>query len=84
MLTRVQAVEVRSAICAEQNSFTVNHEGALAVSQRGLDNQGKAVAPVVPVAGEEPNPLAFTLNYLPITVVLDLYPLFTPSGSERA
>jgi hypothetical protein len=52
VLACVQAIEVRSAIGAEQHSFTVNHKRALAISQRGLDNEGIAVAPVVPVAGE--------------------------------
>ena len=78
VLARVQADEVGSAVDAEQHSFTVNHKGALAVSQRGLDNEGKAVAPVVPIAGEQPNALAFTLNDQSIAVVLDFVKPFRP------
>ncbi len=61
-LARVATVEVGSTIDAEQRSLTIDHKGARVVSQRGLDDEGKAVAPVVPVAGEQPHPLAFTLN----------------------
>ena len=36
VLARVQAIEVRSTIDAEQHGFAVDHKGALAILQRGL------------------------------------------------
>jgi hypothetical protein len=37
----VQAVEVGDALDAEQHRFTFDHKGALAVSERGLDDERK-------------------------------------------
>jgi hypothetical protein len=58
----VQSIDIGSAIDAEQHSFTVDHKGALAVSERSFDDEGKTVAPVIPIAGEQTHSLAFTLN----------------------
>jgi hypothetical protein len=69
--TRVQAVEVRSTIYAEQHSLTVNHKRALAISQRGLDNEGIAVAPVVTIASEKTHALSVTLNDQAVAILLD-------------
>jgi hypothetical protein len=41
VLPAVQAVEVGDALDAEQHRFTFDHKGALAVSERGLDDERK-------------------------------------------
>src|ERR1035438_6318421 len=51
MLPRVQGVEVGNTIDAEDNGLAVNDELLLAVLQRGLDDPGIALGPVVSVAG---------------------------------
>jgi hypothetical protein len=45
----VQAVEIGPAVDAEQHSLAVDHEGRIAVAQRGLGDQRIAIAPVVAV-----------------------------------
>ena len=63
----MQAVEVRTAVNAEQHGLAVNDKGAVAVEQRGFRI---AFAPVVSVAGEEPRALAVALDghLLPLIV----------------
>ena len=72
MLARVQAVEIRPAVDAEQHGLAIDHEGAVAVSQRGLWYQRESIAPVVAVAGPQPHALAVALDDQAIAVVLDL------------
>ena len=81
MLTRVQAVEVRSAVHAEQHSFTVQDEGIGPVTQRGFDDARVAAAPVVTVAGPQPHGLALPLNDQPVAVVLDFVKPIRPVGT---
>jgi hypothetical protein len=68
----VQPVKIRDAVDAEQHSLAVDHERARSVPQRGLDDQRIAVGPVVAIAGEQPDALAFALNDQAVPVMLDL------------
>ena len=47
---RMQAVEIRSPIDAEQYGLAIEDERAVAVAQRSLGDQREAIAPVVAVA----------------------------------
>jgi hypothetical protein len=67
----MQAVEIRSTVDAEQNSLAIDHQGRIAVAQRGLRYQRVSIGPVVAVAREQPNALAVALNDQAIAVVLD-------------
>ena len=81
---RVQAVEVGDAVDAEQHRFAVDHERAVAVAQRGLDDAADSVAPVVAVAGEQPHALAVALDDQAVAVVLDFVKPFRPVGDFGA
>ena len=67
----MQVVEIGPAINAEQHGFAIEDEGGVAVTQRGLGDQREPIGPVVPVAGPQPNTLAFALHDHPVAVVLD-------------
>jgi hypothetical protein len=47
---RVQAVEIRPAVDAEQHGFAVDDKGRIAVTQRGLNDKGILTAPVVAIS----------------------------------
>ena len=51
VLRAMQAVEIRHAVDAEQHGLAIDHERAVAVAQRGLDDQRKPIAPVVAIPG---------------------------------
>ena len=70
MLARVQGVEVRGAVDAEHHGLAVDDELLLAVLQRGLDDPGVSLGPVVAVAGEEPHGF-LALDVQAIAVKLD-------------
>src|SRR4051812_36229211 len=53
VLSAVQAVEVGDAVNAEQYSFAVDHKRVVSISKGGLDDERKAVGPIVPVASEQ-------------------------------
>jgi hypothetical protein len=72
MLARMQAVEIRDAVDAEQHSLAIDDERARSIAQRRFDDQRIAVGPVVPVEGEQPHALALALDDQPVAVVLDL------------
>jgi hypothetical protein len=75
----VQAVEVRPAIDAQQHGLTIDHEGRIAVAQRGFRNQR-----ISDSSRGRPwstaHALAITLDDQPIAVVLDLV---KPLGAVR-
>ena len=50
-LRECRPLKSAAAIDAEQHGLAVEHEGAVAVAQRGLRDQREAIAPVVAVAG---------------------------------
>jgi hypothetical protein len=68
---RVQAVEIRYAVDAEQHRLAVDDERSVAIAQRGLGDERIPARPVVAVAGEQPHALALALDDQPIAVVLD-------------
>ena len=84
MLAGVQAVEIGPAVDAEQHGLAVDHERAVAVAQRGLDDQRKAIGPVVAVAGEQPHALAVALDDQAVAVVLDLVDPLRPVREPSA
>ena len=47
MLARVQSVEIGNAVDAEHGGFAVDDELLVSVLQRGLDDPGIALAPVI-------------------------------------
>ena len=51
MPARVQAVEVRAAIDAQQHGFAIKDERTVAVARAASDIGGKPIAPVMTVAG---------------------------------
>jgi hypothetical protein len=59
------AVEVRPAIDAKQHRLAVNTKEEFRL------RSAASLAPIVPVAGEQPHALAFTLNDQAVTVVLN-------------
>ena len=69
---RVQAVEIRSAVDAEQHGLAVEDERAVAVSKRSLGDQRKAIAPVAAVPGPQPHAFVLAMHDQPIAVMLDL------------
>jgi hypothetical protein len=77
VLAAVQPIEVGPAIDAEQHGLAVDHERAVAVAERGLDDQRKAIGPIVTVAGEQPHALAIALDDQPVAIVLVSW---NPSG----
>ena len=46
---RMQAVEIGAAVDAEQHGLAIDHEGGVAVTERGLGDQREAIAPVVAI-----------------------------------
>jgi hypothetical protein len=71
MLSAVQPVEVRSAVHTKQHGFTIKDEGGNADAKRGFNDQRVSITPVVAVAREQPNALAFTVNRKAVAVVFD-------------
>ena len=71
VLAAVEPVEVRSAIHAKQHGFTVQDKGADADAMRCLNDQWVAIGPVVTVAREQANALAFPMNGKAIAIVFD-------------
>jgi hypothetical protein len=47
VFARVQAIEIRSAVDAEQHGFAVDHEGRIAVAQRGFRDLRISIRSVV-------------------------------------
>ena len=78
---RVQAVEIRPAVDAEQHGLAIDHEGGVAVTERGLGDQREAIAPVVAIAGEQPHAPAVALDDQSISVVLNLVDQSFPAGT---
>ena len=81
---RVQAVEIGDAVDAEQHGLAIDDERAVAIAQRGLDDQRIAIAPVMAVAGEQPHALAVALDDQAVAVVLDFVDPFRPVGDFGA
>jgi hypothetical protein len=68
----VQAIEIRSAVNAEQHRLAVDHEGRVPIARRSLDDQRVSPAPVVATAREQTHALAVALDDKAVAVELDL------------
>ena len=64
LLARMQGIEISDAVDTEHDRFAIDHELALLVPQRGLDDPGIAAAPVVAVPAEQAHALALALNVI--------------------
>jgi hypothetical protein len=58
MLARVQRVEIRIAIDAENDGLAIDDELLLPVFQRGFNDPGIALGPVIAVASNQPYAIA--------------------------
>ena len=67
----MQSVEIRSAVRAKQDSFTVQDERGNANAVRRLNDQRITLGPVVAVACEQANALAFPVDGKAIAIVFD-------------
>ena len=47
----MQAVEIQNTVDAEQHGLAIDHERAVSVPKRGIDDQRKPIAPVVAIPG---------------------------------
>jgi len=72
VLARVQRVEIGDAVDAEHDRFAVDDELLVSVLQRGLDDPGIALAPVITAARDQPHAIAVALDPQPVAVILDL------------
>src|SRR5258708_40063932 len=66
MPAAVQAVEIRSRVNPKKHGLAVDHERTDTIAQRGLGDQRKPAAPVMAVAGPEPDALAVALDDQPV------------------
>jgi hypothetical protein len=58
--------------------LAVDHKRVVAIAQRGLDDPRISTAPVVAVAGEQPQAVVLALNDQAVAVVLDFVDPFRP------
>ena len=67
----MQRVEIRDAIDAQDTCFAVDHKLLDAVLQGGLGNPGIALGLVMTAPGDQPHPIAVTLDADAEAVLLD-------------
>ena len=67
----MQRVEIGDAVDAEHDGLAIDNELLLAVLQRGFDNPGEALGPIVAVARQEAHGLAVALDAQAIAVIFD-------------
>jgi hypothetical protein len=65
----MQSVEVGNTINAKNDGLAIDHELLHPVLQRGFDNPGIALGPVVSIAGNKPHAVAVALNAQPVAVI---------------
>ena len=78
ILSRVQAVEIRNAVVAEQHGLAVDHERT--ARPRRLAETGRSMA----VAGPQPHAIALALDDQAVAVVLDLVKPVRAGGDFRS
>jgi hypothetical protein len=59
---RVQGVEISDAVDTEHDSLAVNDKLPMPVLQRGLDDPGIAIGPVVAASGDQSNAIPLALQ----------------------
>ena len=72
MLARVKGVEVGIAVHAADDGLAIDNELLLAVLQRGLDNPGVALGPVIAALGDQPDAISVALEPQAIAVEFQL------------
>jgi hypothetical protein len=67
----VQGVEVGKTVDAQNDCLAIDHELLHPGFQRGLDNPGITLGPIVAVAGDQPDTVAVAFDAQPVAVILD-------------
>jgi hypothetical protein len=67
----VQGIEIGDAVDAEHHGLTINDKMPGPVLQGGLDDPRITVSPVVPVACQQPDAIAITVNDQAKAVIFD-------------
>jgi hypothetical protein len=83
MPARMQAVEIRDAVHAQQHRLAIDHKRTGEVAQRGFDDSGIPIAPIVAVAGEQAHALALALDDQAIAVMFDFMEPVLPPPEPR-
>jgi hypothetical protein len=65
----MQRVEVRDAVNAEHYSLAIEHKLPMSVLQRGLDDPGIPIGPVVTASGDQARAVTVALQAEAIAVV---------------
>ena len=66
------------------HSLAIDHEMVLPVLQRGLDDPGEALGPIISALGDQPHALAIPLQAQAIPVHLQLMEPLGPRGDDLA
>src|SRR5262249_728631 len=80
----MERVEIGDPVDAEHDRFAVDYELLVSVLQRGLDDPGITLAPVIAAARDQPHAIAVALDPQAIAVILDLVEPIRAAGDLDA
>jgi hypothetical protein len=81
VLPGMKGVEVGNAVDAKDDGLAIDDEMFLRVFERGLDDPGIALGPIMPFPGDQPHAITLSMDEKAIPIAFDFVKPVRPGGN---